>query len=198
MIFVSDWCTSLLGGIAVPRSHAVHRCCCHSSRSRPWLYGTSSNWWKLSRLQGRGFRGVKAAYGGCVFSCWRGQLGFVNGLLTEFSGCWNFSFPLGIKMTPFNELLQSPVEFGSLRWGYGSTCFCKELGSSGGCAFLYHAEEDKRPCTILQANPYSNQDTVMCLWFRGEDNPSTLSHVCARLPLHFCLVISAAFPQFIL
>lgn len=64
--------------------------------------------------------------------------------------------------------------------------------------FLYHAEDDQRPGTILQANPYSNQDIVMCHWFRGEDNPTMLHHVFAPLLLNFCLVISSAFPQFIL
>lgn len=34
--------------------------------------------------------------------------------------------------------------------------------------------------------------------FRGEDNPTMLNHVFAPLPLNFCLVISASFPQFIL
>lgn len=38
----------------------------------------------------------------------------------------------------------------------------------------------------------------MCRWFRGEDNPTTLNHFFTPQPLNFCLVISAAFPQFIL
>lgn len=38
----------------------------------------------------------------------------------------------------------------------------------------------------------------MCCWFRGEDNPTMLNHFFTPQPLNFCLVISAAFPHFIL
>lgn len=79
------------------------------------------------------------------------------------------------------ELFQSPVEFPGLHLkGMGRHAFAENWVHLEDALFLYHAERHKRACTILKANPYlphyANQDIVMCGWFRGEDNPTTLNH----------------------